>query len=137
MIAGLILGMGSDLCDIRRIEQMLVKHGTRFTHRVFSEVERGRCERLESLRAASYAKRFAAKEACVKALGTGFTQGVAFADMQVVNQPGGQPVLQLSGVALEKLQAMTPAGMSPKVFLSLTDEYPYALAQVILSAQPA
>lgn len=137
MIAGVILGMGSDLCDIRRIEQMLTKHGTRFTHRVFSDAERARCERFAPLRAASYAKRFAAKEACAKALGTGFTQGVVFADMQVVNQPGGQPVLQLSGVALEKLLEMTPKNMSPKIFLSLTDEYPYALAQVILSAQPA
>lgn len=116
---------------------MLEKHGERFTHRVFSEAERARSERLAHARAASYAKRFAAKEACVKALGTGFTQGVAFADMQVVNLPSGQPSMRLSGVALEKLKAMTPKNMVAKVFLSMSDEYPYAYAQIILSAEQA
>ena len=136
-MSGVILGLGTDLCDIRRIEAMLERHGERFTHRVFSEAERARSERVAHIRASSYAKRFAAKEACVKALGTGFTQGVAFADMQVVNLPSGQPSMLLSGIALEKLKAMTPKNMVPKVFLSMSDEYPYAYAQVILSAEQA
>lgn len=137
MRSGIILGLGTDLCDIRRIEAMLEHHGERFTHRVFSEAERVRSERVAHARGSSYAKRFAAKEACVKALGTGFTQGVAFADMQVVNLPSGQPSLLLSGRALEILQDMTPQNMVPKVFLSMSDEYPYAYAQVILSAEQA
>lgn len=133
-MSGVILGLGSDICDIRRIETVIAKHGERFTHRVFSELERARAERFSHSRAASYAKRFAAKEACAKALGTGFAQGVFMSDLRVVNKPGGQPTMELYGLALAKLQALTPKGMMPQVFLSLTDEYPYAYAQVIISA---
>lgn len=135
-MSGIILGLGSDICDIRRIEAVLAKHGTRFTNRVFSEVEQARSERRLHFRAASYAKRFAAKEACAKALGTGFARGVFMSDLRVVNKPSGQPTMELHGQALARLQALTPAGMVPQVFLSLTDEYPYAYAQVILSAAP-
>ena len=134
MISGVILGLGSDICDIRRIESVLSKHGERFTHRVFSELERGRAERFLHSRASSYAKRFAAKEACAKALGTGFAKGVFMSDLRVVNKPSGQPTMELHGQALARLQALTLAGMVPQVFLSLTDEYPYAYAQVIISA---
>jgi len=133
----LILGLGSDICDIRRIEKSLEKFGERFTHRLFSEAERARAERRPLNRAATYAKRFAAKEACAKALGTGFKRGVFFADLRVVNQPSGQPTLSLHGAALERLRAMTPAGFEPTIFLTLTDEYPYAYANVIIAAEPA
>lgn len=133
-MSGLILGLGSDICDIRRIETILDKHGDRFTSRVFSEVERARSERFLHTRAASYAKRFAAKEACAKALGTGFAEGVFMSDLRVVNLPSGQPSLDLHAGALEKLKDLTPQGFQPKIFLSLTDEYPYAYAQVIISA---
>lgn len=129
-----ILGLGSDICDIRRIEAVLNKHGDRFTLRVFSRLERERSERRLHFKAASYAKRFAAKEACAKALGTGFAQGVFMSDLQVINKPSGQPTMELFGQALVRLKALTPAGMVPQVFLSLTDEYPYAYAQVIISA---
>jgi holo-[acyl-carrier protein] synthase len=132
----MILGMGSDICDIRRIEQALERHGERFTHRVFSEVERARAEKRAGQAASSYAKRFAAKEACAKALGTGFRDGVFLSDLRVMNLPSGQPTLSLHGAALERLKAMIPAGHEAKVFLSLTDEYPYAYAQVIISAEP-
>ena len=131
---GMILGLGVDLCDIRRVEAVLAKHGTRFTERVFSDIERARSERVSHARAASYAKRFAAKEACAKALGTGFAQGVFMSDLRVVNKPGGQPTMELHGGALARLQALTPVGLTAQVFLSLTDEYPYAYAQVIISA---
>lgn len=135
-MSGIILGLGSDICDIRRIEAVLNKHAERFTHRVFSELERARAERFSHSRASSYAKRFAAKEACAKALGTGFAQGVFMSDLRVINKPSGQPTMELHGQALIKLQSLTPAGMAPQVFLSLTDEYPYAYAQVIISAAP-
>ncbi len=133
-MAGMILGLGTDLCDIRRIERALEKHGERFTLRVFSEIERIRSERRAHFRAPSYAKRFAAKEACAKALGTGFSRGVFMSDLRVVNLPSGQPTMELHGGALERLHALTPAGLVPKIFVSLTDEYPYAYAQVIISA---
>lgn len=136
-MSGVILGLGSDICDIRRIDTVLKKHGERFTHRVFSALERARAERFSHSRAASYAKRFAAKEACAKALGTGFARGVFMSDLRVVNKPGGQPTMELHGQALARLQSLTPAGMVPQVFLSLTDEYPYAYAQVIISAVSA
>lgn len=136
-MSGVILGLGSDICDIRRIESVLTRHGSRFTERVFSEVERARSERRLHFRAASYAKRFAAKEACAKALGTGFSHGVFMSDLQVVNKPSGQPTMELHGAALARLMALTPVNMVPQVFLSLTDEYPYAYAQVIISAVPA
>jgi holo-[acyl-carrier protein] synthase len=132
----MILGLGSDICDIRRIEAVLARHGARFTERVFSEVERARAERRKGQEASSYAKRFAAKEACAKALGTGFRDGVFLSDLRVTNLASGQPTLSLHGAALARLRAMTPEGYVASVFLSLTDEYPYAYAQVIISAEP-
>jgi holo-[acyl-carrier protein] synthase len=132
----MILGLGSDICDIRRVEAVLARHGRRFTERVFSAGERARAERRKGQEAASYAKRFAAKEACAKALGTGFRDGVFLSDLRVVNLPSGQPTLTVHGAALTRLRAMTPAGHAAQVFLSLTDEYPYAYAQVIISAEP-
>lgn len=132
----MILGLGSDLCDIRRIEASLAKFGERFTLRVFSAVERARAERRAHARAGSYAKRFAAKEACAKALGTGFRDGVFLSDLRVVNLPSGQPTLELHGGALARLRAMLPPGHAAHIALSLTDEYPYAFAQVIISAEP-
>lgn len=135
--SALILGLGSDICDIRRIEAAIARHGERFLARVFTETERRRAERrTERLRAATYAKRFAAKEACAKALGTGFRQGVFFADLGVVNLPSGQPVMVVSGGAAARLVAITPPGMVAQLALSMTDEYPYAYAQVIISAAP-
>jgi holo-[acyl-carrier protein] synthase len=131
----LILGLGSDICDIRRIEQSLARFGDRFTHRLFSEAERARAERRPAQRAATYAKRFAAKEACAKALGTGFRRGVFFADLQVTNLPSGQPTMTLHGGALARLRALTPAGYEAVILLSLTDEYPYAYANVIISGE--
>ena len=133
--AALILGLGVDICDIRRIEEAIARHGERFLARVFTETERRRAERrTERLRPATYAKRFAAKEACAKALGTGFRHGVFFSNMGVVNLPSGQPTIQLSGGAAARLAAITPSGMTAQVALSLTDEYPFAYAQVIISA---
>jgi holo-[acyl-carrier protein] synthase len=132
----MIIGLGSDLCDIRRIEAALARFGERFTQRVFSETERARSERRAHARAASYAKRFAAKEAAAKALGTGFRRGVFFSDLRVVNLPSGQPTLSLHGGAAARLQALIPAGYAPSITLSLTDEYPYAYANVIISAEP-
>ncbi len=131
----MIIGLGTDLCDIRRIEASLARHGERFTMRIFSEVERARSDRRDHSRAASYAKRFAAKEACAKALGTGFRQGVFFSDLRVVNLPSGQPTMSLHGGALERLNLLLPPGYAPRIALSLTDEYPYAYAQVIISAE--
>jgi holo-[acyl-carrier protein] synthase len=133
----LILGLGTDLCDIRRVERVLARHGDRFTHRVFTEAERARAaRRTEQLRAATFAKRFAAKEACAKALGTGFAQGVFHSDMGVVNLPTGQPTLALTDGALARLHAITPPCMTAEIALSLTDEPPYAFAQVIIWAKP-
>ncbi|MDP2122111.1 MAG: holo-ACP synthase [Hoeflea sp.] len=131
----MIIGIGSDLIDIRRIEQTLERHGERFTHRCFTEVERARSDR-RAARAASYAKRFAAKEACAKALGTGLSQGVFWRDMGVVNLPGGKPTLQLSGGAAERLEQMTPEGMTCAIHLTITDDYPLAQAFVIIEALP-
>jgi len=132
-----ILGLGSDICDIRRIEQVLARHGERFLARVFTPAERAKAERrTEALRPGTYAKRFAAKEACAKALGTGFARGVFMSDLGVVNLPGGQPTLILAGGAAARLAAITPAGMAARIDLTLTDEYPYAYAQVIISAAP-
>lgn len=132
----MILGLGSDICDIRRIEAVLARHGERFTSRVFSDVERARAGKRPGQAAASYAKRFAAKEACAKALGTGFRDGVFLSDLRVVNLASGQPTVEMHGAAAARLAAMTPAGHVARVFLSLTDEYPYAYAQVIISAEP-
>ncbi len=129
----MILGIGSDLSDIRRIEQSLNRFGERFTHRVFTEIERTRSERKPD-KASSYAKRFAAKEACAKALGTGLKRGVFWRDMGVVNMRSGQPTMALTGGALTRLQEMTPAGHRAVIHLSLTDDHPYAQAFVIIEA---
>jgi holo-[acyl-carrier protein] synthase len=130
-----IIGLGSDLADIRRVEKSLERFGERFTHRVYTDLERARSERKPD-RAASYAKRFAAKEACAKALGTGIRNGVFWRDMGVANLPSGQPTMALTGGALERLQAITPAGHRAVVHLSLTDDHPYAQAFVIIEALP-
>jgi holo-[acyl-carrier protein] synthase len=133
----MILGLGSDLCDIRRIEKTLEQHGERFIARLFTDIERSRSERRAATpigRAASYAKRFAAKEACAKALGTGLNQGVFWRDMGVVNLPGGKPSLELTGGALARLKAITPPGYIAQIDLSITDDFPMAQAIVIISA---
>jgi holo-[acyl-carrier protein] synthase len=132
----LIIGLGSDICDIRRIEKSLARFGDRFTERLFSPEERARAERRPFNRAATYAKRFAAKEAGAKALGTGFRNSVFFADLRVINLPSGRPTLSCHNGALARLLAITPAGHSPSIFISLTDEYPYAFANVIIEALP-
>jgi holo-[acyl-carrier protein] synthase len=130
----LILGIGSDLTDIRRIEASLERFGTRFTQRLFTEIEQARSERKPD-RAASYAKRFAAKEACAKALGTGVPRrGVAWRDMGVVNLPSGKPTIALTGGAAERLAALLPEGFEPLIHLTLTDEHPYAQAFVVIEA---
>lgn len=131
----MIIGIGSDLIDIRRIEKTLERHGDRFTQRCFTEVERAKSDR-RALRAASYAKRFAAKEACSKALGTGLSKGVFWRDMGVVNLPGGKPTMQLSGGAAERMDSMTPSGMVCTIHLTITDDYPLAQAFVIIEAMP-
>jgi holo-[acyl-carrier protein] synthase len=129
----MILGIGADLCDIRRVEKVMSRFGDRFLQRVFTETERARAaRRTEALWPGTYAKRFAAKEACSKALGTGFSQGVFHSDMGVVNLRSGQPTLALTGGALARLRAITPAGMQAEVALTMTDEPPYAFAQVII-----
>jgi holo-[acyl-carrier protein] synthase len=132
----LILGIGSDLIDIRRVERTLERFGTRFIDRVFTETERKRSDRRAG-RAASYAKRFAAKEACSKALGTGLRKGVFWRDMGVVNLPGGKPTVRLTGGALARLNSMTPAGMTAQIDLTITDDFPLAQAFVIISAVPS
>src|SRR6185437_12077961 len=132
----MILGIGSDLIDIRRIERVLETYGDRFVSRIFTEEEQRRSERRAN-RAASYAKRYAAKEACAKALGTGFRAGVYWRDLGVVNLSSGRPTLVLSGGALKRLEAMTPAGMVADIHVSLTDEIPFASAFVLISAVPA
>ena len=131
----MILGIGSDLADIRRIQGVLERFGPRFVARVFTEVERARSERKGD-RAASYAKRFAAKEACSKALGTGIRGGVFWRDMGVVNAPSGKPTMRLTGGAAERLKALIPEGMTAVIHLSLTDDHPYAQAFVIIEAIP-
>jgi holo-[acyl-carrier protein] synthase len=131
----MILGIGSDLCDIRRIEQVLERHGERFLARVFTAAERARSER-RAASAASYARRFAAKEACAKALGTGLARGVFFRDMGVVNLPSGAPTLALTGGARERLAAITPPGHEAVIHVSLTDDPPMAQAFVVIEARP-
>ena len=133
----MIIGLGADLCDIRRVEKVLSRFGDRFVQRVFTETERARAaRRTEALHAGTYAKRFAAKEACAKALGTGFSQGVFHSAMGVVNLRSGQPTLALTGGALDRLRRITPEGMQAVLALTMTDEPPYAFAQVIISAVP-
>jgi len=129
----MIIGLGSDLIDIRRIEQTLERFGPRFINRVFTELEQKKSER-RAARAATYAKRFAAKEACAKALGTGLKNGVFWRDMGVVNLPSGQPTLKLTGGAAKRLAEITPKGMTAQISLTLTDDYPLAQAIVIISA---
>jgi holo-[acyl-carrier protein] synthase len=129
----MILGFGNDLCDIRRIEGSLAKFGERFIKRCFTEIEREKSE-ARAARAGSYAKRFAAKEACAKALGTGLAQGVFLRDMGVVNLRSGKPTLHLTGGALVRLEALTPSGYRAVIHLTLTDEYPLAQAVVLIEA---
>lgn len=132
----IVIGIGNDLIDITRIERTLERFGERFTMRCFTEEERRRSDRRR-LRAASYAKRYAAKEACSKALGTGFRRGVFWRDLGVVNLPTGQPTLALTGGALTRLNELTPPGMQARIDLTLTDEPPLAQAIVIITAVPA
>jgi holo-[acyl-carrier protein] synthase len=131
----MILGIGSDLVDVGRIEKVIERHGERFLARIFTPAERARAERRAN-RAATYAKRFAAKEACAKALGTGLRAGVFWRDMGVVNLPSGRPTLKLSGGALARLKAITPEGCEAKIDLTITDEGPLAQAFVVISAAP-
>lgn len=132
----MILGLGTDLIDIRRIEKTINRFGERFLRRVFTASEQARAERKADP-AAAYAKRYAAKEACAKALGTGFRQGVYWRDIAVGNRPSGQPILQLSGGAATRLAAMTPEGMQARIDVSLSDEPPLGQAVVIISAEPS
>lgn len=129
----MIVGLGSDLIDIRRIERSLDRFGDRFTHRIFTEIEREKSDRRRE-RAASYAKRFAAKEACSKALGTGLSRGVFWRDMGVVNLPSGKPTFELTNGALARLQTLVPEGREPAIHLTITDDYPLAQAFVVIEA---
>jgi holo-[acyl-carrier protein] synthase len=129
----MILGIGADLCDIRRIERTIARHGDRFVDRIFTPEERCLAERRADP-AATYAKRFAAKEACAKALGTGFREGVFFRDFRVINLPSGRPTMELSGAALCRLNVIVPAGFAAHIDLAITDEYPLAQAFVVISA---
>lgn len=131
----MIIGLGSDLIDIRRIEKTLSRFGDRFVQRCFTEIEQAKSDRRRE-RAASYAKRFAAKEACSKALGTGLSQGVHWRDMGVVNLPGGKPTMNLTGGAAERLQAMLEDGHEAAIHLTITDDYPLAQAFVVIEALP-
>jgi holo-[acyl-carrier protein] synthase len=131
----MILGVGSDIIDIRRIERTIERHGERFLSRIFTDEERAKAER-RSTRIDTYAKRFAAKEACAKALGTGLRNGVFWRDMGVVNLPSGRPTMQLTGGALARLEQITPAGYVARIDVTLTDESPLAQALVIISAVP-
>lgn len=131
-----ILGLGSDLCNITRIENSLARFGDRFIDRIFTPHERARAERRPLTRAGTYAKRFAAKEACSKALGTGFRNGVFWRDMGVVNLPSGAPTLALTGGAAARLAQLTPAGHKAAIHLTMTDDHPYAQAIVLITASP-
>jgi holo-[acyl-carrier protein] synthase len=132
----MIIGIGSDLTDIRRVEGVLHRQGERFIARCFTDKERARAERRAHARVASYAKRFAAKEACAKALGTGIRQGVFWRDMGVENLPTGQPTIRLTGGAAARLAAIVPQGYKPVIHVSLSDDHPYAQAFVVISALP-
>ncbi len=131
----MIIGLGNDMVDIRRIEKTLERYGERFVQRIYTEIEQKKSD-LRAQRAASYAKRFAAKEACSKALGTGFHCGVFWKDMGVVNEPSGRPTLQLTGGAKVQLDRITPAGHRAQILLTITDDYPYAQAIVMIEAVP-
>ncbi len=133
----MIIGLGSDVIDIRRMERTLSRYGEKFIERIFTPAERAKAEkRTERIRTATYAKRFAAKEAAAKALGTGFRAGVFWRDLGVVNLPSGQPTLRLTGGAAARLRAITPAGHGAQIALTMTDEYPYAQAVVVITAVP-
>ena len=132
----MILGVGSDLIDVRRIERTIERHGDRFLARIFTATERAKADG-RARRAETYAKRFAAKEACAKALGTGFRDKVFWRDLGVVNLRSGQPTMALTGGAAERLASLIPAGMRPVIHVSLTDDHPYAQAFVIIEALPA
>jgi len=131
----MIIGLGSDLIDIRRVDKSIERFGERFLGRIFTALEREKSDK-RAQRAASYAKRFAAKEACSKALGTGLRRGVFWRDMGVVNLPGGKPSMRLTGGALKRLQEITPKGMTAQIDLTITDDFPLAQAVVIISANP-
>ena len=131
----MILGIGNDMIDVRRIEHSIERFGERFLSRVFTPIERAKSDRRAN-RASSYAKRFAAKEACSKALGTGLRRGVFWCDMGVINLPGGRPTLRLTGGAAEHLKLLTPPGYEARIDLTLTDDHPWAQAIVIISAIP-
>jgi holo-[acyl-carrier protein] synthase len=132
----MIIGIGNDVIDIRRIEKAIERYGERFLNRIFTDVERARSDGKPG-RAASYAKRFAAKEACAKALGTGIARGVHWKDMGVVNQASGRPTMQLTGGAARQLALLMPAGFEPSVHLALTDDFPMAHAMVVISGVAA
>ena len=132
----MILGLGSDLCSIERIQNSLDRFGDRFLQRVFTETERAKAERRPFTRAGTYAKRFAAKEAYSKAVGTGFREGVFMRDIGVVNAPGGAPTLHLTGGAKRRLDALTPPGHAARIHLTMTDDHPFALAVVMIEAVP-
>ena len=131
----MILGIGSDISDVRRVAKVIERHGERFLSRIFTETERAKADRRKN-RVETYAKRFAAKEACSKALGTGIRQGVWWRDMGVINLPGGRPTMKLTGGALRRLQQLTPKGYEARIDLTITDEGPMAQALVIISAVP-
>ncbi|MCO6389423.1 holo-ACP synthase [Aliihoeflea aestuarii] len=132
----MIIGIGSDLIDIRRIEKTIERHGERFIQRIFTDIEQAKSDRRK-LRAASYAKRFAAKEACAKALGTGLSRGVFWRDMGVVNLPGGKPTMRLTNGAAARLDALMPPGHKAAIHLTITDDFPLAQAFVVIEAIPA
>ena len=131
----MIIGVGSDLIDIRRVEKTLKRFPERFKNRIFTETERRKSDRRAN-RAASYAKRFAAKEACSKALGTGFRRGIFWRDLGVVNLKSGKPTMVLTGGAMARLESLIPEGMAPQIDLTITDDFPLAQAVVIISAVP-
>ena len=132
----MIIGIGSDLCNIERIQHSLDRFGERFERRVFTATERAKAAQRPLTRAGTYAKRFAAKEAFSKAVGTGFRRGVFMRDIGVVNRPSGEPTLALSGGAKERLDALVPEGHAPLIHLTMTDDFPFALAFVVISAVP-
>jgi holo-[acyl-carrier protein] synthase len=133
----IVLGLGSDLCNIDRIAAAIDRHGQRFLDRIFTPGEQAKAERRPMLRAGTYAKRFAAKEACAKALGTGLRAGVFWRCMEVINLPSGQPTLRLSDGAVDRLLQLTPPGMVADIHLTLTDDHPWAQAMVLITARPA
>ncbi len=133
----ILLGLGSDICNIERIARAIERHGDRFLDRIFTAQERAKADRRPMTRAATYAKRFAAKEACAKALGTGIRQGVFFRDMGVVNLPSGAPTMALTGGARARLEALTPVGHKAAIHVTLSDDHPFAQAFVLITASPA